>query len=122
MVCLISEQCYQFKMAKFEIYKEKKGEFRYILKTENGKIILFHQGFKNKVGCMNAISLVRLCSHSNKNYIRKEFKDGTAHFYLILPKDIRLGESKIYSSSKSMEEAIESVKENAPNAEVDDLT
>ena len=109
-------------MAKFEIYKDKNGEFRYILKTENGKIILVQQGFKNKVGCINAISLVRLCSHSNKNYIRKESKDGTAYFNLILPKDIILGGSKIYSSSNSMEEIIESVMKNAPIAKVDDLT
>ena len=38
---------------KFEIYKDKKGEFRFRLKAGNGQIILASEGYKAKTSCKN---------------------------------------------------------------------
>ena len=44
---------------KFEIYKDKKGEFRFSLKAKNGQIIIASEGYKAKASCKNGIESVR---------------------------------------------------------------
>jgi uncharacterized protein YegP (UPF0339 family) len=44
---------------KFEIYADKKGEFRFRLKASNGEIILASEGYKAKASCKNGIESVR---------------------------------------------------------------
>ncbi len=44
---------------KFEIYTDKKGEFRFRLKARNGEIIATSEGYVAKAGCMNGIESVR---------------------------------------------------------------
>ena len=47
------------KCPKFEIYKDKAGEFRFRLKARNGEIILASEGYARKDGCLNGIDSVR---------------------------------------------------------------
>lgn len=47
------------KHPKFEIYKDKAGEFRFRLKATNGQIIAFSEGYKAMSGCMNGIESVK---------------------------------------------------------------
>lgn len=44
---------------KFEIYKDKAGEFRFRLKARNGEIIATGEGYKSKDGCKNGIDSIR---------------------------------------------------------------
>ena len=44
---------------KFEVYKDKAGEFRFRLKARNGEIILVGEGYKSRAGCMNGIDSIR---------------------------------------------------------------
>lgn len=44
---------------KFEIYKDKKGEFRFRLKAANGEPILVGEGYVSKAGCQNGIESVK---------------------------------------------------------------
>jgi uncharacterized protein YegP (UPF0339 family) len=44
---------------KFEMYKDKAGEFRFRLKAKNGEIIAVSEGYKAKAGCLNGIDSVR---------------------------------------------------------------
>lgn len=44
---------------KFEVYKDKAGEFRFRLKAKNGQIIATGEGYKAKAGCMNGIESVK---------------------------------------------------------------
>lgn len=44
---------------KFEIYKDKKGEFRFRLKAGNGEPILVSEGYVSKAGCQNGIESVK---------------------------------------------------------------
>ena len=46
------------KNPKFEIFKDKKGEFRFRLKAKNGEIILASEGYVAKAGCKNGINSV----------------------------------------------------------------
>ncbi len=47
------------KHPKFELYKDKAGEFRFRLKATNGEIILASEGYKTKASCEKGIASVR---------------------------------------------------------------
>jgi hypothetical protein len=44
---------------KFEIYKDKAGEFRFRLKARNGEIIAASEGYVKKDSCKNGIESVK---------------------------------------------------------------
>jgi len=43
---------------KFEVYKDKAGEFRFRLKAKNGEIIVTGEGYKAKDSCLNGIESI----------------------------------------------------------------
>lgn len=47
------------KHPKFEVYADKKGEFRFRLKATNGQIIATGEGYKAKASCLNGIESVK---------------------------------------------------------------
>ena len=47
------------KHPKFEVYLDKRGEFRFRLKATNGQIIATSEGYKALAGCMNGIESVK---------------------------------------------------------------
>ena len=47
------------KHPKFEVYKDKTGEFRFRLKAKNGQIIATGEGYKAKKSCLNGIESIR---------------------------------------------------------------
>lgn len=49
----------QEKNPKFEVYKDKAGEFRFRLKAGNGQIIAVGEGYKAKASCLNGIESVK---------------------------------------------------------------
>ena len=49
-----SEKC-----PKFELYTDKKGEFRFRLKATNGQVICASEGYSSKPSCKNGIESVK---------------------------------------------------------------
>lgn len=47
------------KHPKFEIYKDKAGEFRFRLKATNGQIIAVSEGYKAMKSCINGVESVK---------------------------------------------------------------
>ena len=47
------------KHPKFEVYKDKAGEFRFRLKAKNGEIIAMSEGYTTKPSCENGIASVK---------------------------------------------------------------
>ena len=47
------------KNPKFEIYKDKAGEFRFRLKASNGQIIATGEGYKQLAGCLNGVDSIK---------------------------------------------------------------
>ena len=45
--------------AKFEVYTDKAGEYRFRLKAPNGEIIAISEGYRTKKSCMNGIQSVK---------------------------------------------------------------
>ena len=44
---------------KFEMYKDKAGEFRFRLKARNGEIIGVSEGYTSKANCVNGVESVK---------------------------------------------------------------
>ena len=44
---------------KFEIYKDKRGEYRFRLKASNGQVIAVGEGYSSKAACENGIASVQ---------------------------------------------------------------
>ena len=44
---------------KFEVYKDRAGEYRFRLKAGNGEVIAVGEGYKQKAGCINGIESIK---------------------------------------------------------------
>lgn len=45
--------------AKFELYNDRAGEYRFRLKAANGEVIAVSEGYVSKAGALNGIESVR---------------------------------------------------------------
>lgn len=46
-------------MGKFEVYKDKRGEFRWRLLANNNQVIATGEGYTTKAACLNGIESVQ---------------------------------------------------------------
>ncbi|MEO0343949.1 MAG: YegP family protein [Pseudomonadota bacterium] len=106
---------------KFEIFKDKRGEFRFRLKAGNGEIILASESYKQKASAKNGIASVQKNAPDDGRYERKDAKSGPM-FNLKAGNGEVIGTSEVYSSESARENGIASVKRNAPDARIDDLS
>lgn len=107
---------------KFEIYNDKAGEFRFRLKSSDGKNILSSEGYKNKAGCTNGIESVKKNASDDGRYERKESDSGKFSFNLKAANSQVIGVSQSYESEDVRDNVIASVKSDGPTATVDDTT
>jgi len=109
-------------MGKFVITKRANGEFQFNLKAGNGQTILTSEGYTTKAACLNGIESVKTNSQDDDRYERKESSNGKPYFTLKAGNGQIIGSSEMYESTSARESGIESVKKNAPDAEIDDQT
>lgn len=109
-------------MGKFEITKRTNGDCQFNLKAGNGQVILTSQGYSSKSGCENGIDSVRTNSKIDERFERKTSTNGKPYFNLKASNGQIIGTSEMYESTVSRDNGIESVKNNAPSAEVVDLS
>ena len=107
---------------KFEIYKDKAGEFRFRLKAGNGETILTGEGYKAKDGVLNGIESIRKNAGDPARYEVKEAQNGNPYFVLKAANHQVIGQSAVYSSAAGCDNGMSSVAENAADAAVDDQT
>ncbi len=107
-------------MGKFVIKKDKSDQFRFNLKAGNGQIILSSEAYTTKTACNNGIESVRTNSQDDNRFDRLEAKNGSPYFNLKAGNGQIIGTSEMYSSKDAMETGIASVKNNAPDATVED--
>ena len=107
---------------KFELFTDKAGEYRFRLKAGNGEIILASEGYKQRASAENGINSVKKNAIDDSRYERKDTSAGKPMFNLKASNGQVIGTSEQYSSASARDKGIESVKKNAPEARVDDLT
>lgn len=109
-------------MGKFEIKKRKNAEFQFNLKASNGEIILTSEGYKSKDSCKNGIDSVKKNGIADSKFVKLVAKNGKFYFNLKAGNGKIVGVSEMYESEKSRDGGIVSVKKNAADAQVVDLT
>lgn len=108
--------------AKFEVKATANGQFMFNLKAGNGQVILTSEMYKAKASALNGIESVKKNAVKAGQFEEKESKKGDPYFVLKAGNGEIIGTSETYSSASALKNGIESVMENAPKAEVDDLT
>ncbi len=106
----------------FELKTNAGGEFVFNLKAANGQVILTSQAYAAKPNAQNGIESVRKNAPNDALYERKTSSGGEPFFVLKATNGQVIGRSEMYSSTGSMENGIASVKTNAPDARLVDLT
>jgi uncharacterized protein YegP (UPF0339 family) len=107
---------------KFEVYKDKAGEFRFRLKAANGQNILASEGYKSKSSCMNGIESVRTNSQVPDRFVGKKTRSGKLSFNVTATNGQVVGTSQSYKSDSGCRNGMKSVANNAPGAKIDDQT
>ena len=107
-------------MGKFLVTLRKNGEYQFELKAGNGQVILTSEGYSTKSGCMSGIESVRKNCLEMEQFEKKQSKNGKHHFNLKAKNGQVIGVSEIYETVSGMDNGIESVTSNAPDALVDD--
>jgi uncharacterized protein YegP (UPF0339 family) len=103
---------------KFELKTTATGKFRFNLKAGNGQTILTSENYESKSAAQNGIESVKKNAGDDARYERKESSNGKPYFVLKAANHQIIGQSEMYESKSSMENGIESVKKNAPDATV----
>ncbi|HEY2292693.1 MAG TPA: YegP family protein [Thermoanaerobaculia bacterium] len=107
---------------KFELKTASNSQFRFNLKASNGQVILTSELYTEKRGALNGIESVKRNAPIDERYERKTAKNGEPYFVLKASNGQVVGQSETYSSTAAMENGVESVKKNAPDAAIDDQT
>ena len=106
----------------YELGMSRDGQFKFVLKADNGDTILTSELYKSKASAENGISSVRANCATDARYDRKEASNGQLYFNLKAANHQVIGTSETYSSERARDGGIESVKKNAPDAALDDAT
>lgn len=108
--------------SKYELKKTSAKQFMWNLKAGNGEVILTSESYTAKAGALNGIESARKNAPNDASYERKTSSKQEPFFVLKAGNGETIGRSEMYSSTSAMEGGIASVKKNAPEARVDDLT
>ena len=107
---------------KFQVYKDKGGEFRFRLTAGNGHAILVSEGYKTKTSCLNGVDSVKKNAPNDSLYERKQAASGKFMFNLKASNGQVIGTSEMYETEAARNNGIDSVKQNAPGASLQDDT
>lgn len=105
---------------KFEMYKSQNGQYYFHLKAGNGQIILSSEMYSAKSGCQNGIGSVKINAPYDNNYEIRVAANIQYYFVLKAVNGQVIGTSETYVARQSALDGIQSVKSNAPTAQIYD--
>lgn len=107
---------------KFTMYSSSVNfQYYYRLRSGNGEIVLFGEGYSSKQNCLNAIHSVKTNAPNDGRYERND-RPGNYTFNLKAANGEIIGRSENYTTVYARENGIVAVKRDAPDAPVEDLT
>lgn len=108
-------------MGYFTLFKsDKNDEYYFNLKAPNHEIILASQGYTSKGAAENGIESVMVNATEEGRFERHVAQNGQFYFNLKSGNGQVIGTSEMYTTTASRDNGIESVKKNAPDAEIKD--
>lgn len=105
---------------KFELYKDKGGEFRFRLFSSDGKTLLGSEGYKVKSSATKGMESVRKNAPDDARYERKATNSGQFMFNLKSGNGQIVGTSVQYKTEAERDRAIDLTKQEAAGAALDD--
>ncbi len=102
----------------YEIAKNPKGQFSFVLKATNGQVILRSEQYESKSSTSNGIASVQKNSPDDGRYELKIASDGRPFFNLRAGNHQVIGTSQMYASEAARGTGIHSVKANGPSTDV----
>ncbi len=102
----------------FELKNKEGSTYHFTLKAKNGQVILSSEVYTSKSAAENGIASIKTNATEKGRYERKTAKNGKFFFNLKASNGQVIGSSQMYSSESGMENGINSVKENAPSADI----
>ena len=123
-----------FLKAKYQVYKDKAGKFRFRLRAPNNKIVAVSEAYERKAGCMNGVQSVQYYCGSHIEDQTTDLEKLTNPKYEIFIDDAHefrfnlkasngeiIAASEGYETKQGVMHGIEAVQ-NSCSAEIDDLT
>ena len=107
---------------KFELKKSQNGKFHFNLKAGNGQVILSSEMYETKPAASNGIESIKKNAAEESRFEKRVNSKNEPFFILKAGNGQEVGRSEYYSSESAMNNGIESVRKNAPDATVDDAT
>ena len=109
-------------MGKFEVYRSgAKKEYRFRLKADNGQIILSSEGYTTKDSCMKGIESVKTNSSDLNRFNKTKTSSKQFRFSLTAGNNQIIGTSENYQNESGRDNGIDSVRRNAPSAEIKEV-
>ncbi len=106
----------------FELSKSSDGQFRFVLKADNGETVLTSELYQSKASAENGIASVKSNANNDARYERQVSANGKPYFNLKAANGQVIGSSRLYEVETSREAVIASTQRQAAQAEVRDLT
>lgn len=106
--------------ARFELYKDKAGEFRFRLRGADDRILVVSEGYKAKDSATNGIASVRTNAPEEKRYDRRESGNGRHYFNLKASNGQVVATSEMFADVADMQAAMTAVMTVAGEAATDD--
>ncbi|NWG91866.1 MAG: YegP family protein [Parvularculaceae bacterium] len=107
---------------KFELFKDKKGEFRFRLRSANGEVILASEGYRDRAGALGGVEAVKKNSDLLARFERLTSASGKPYFTIKAANHEVIGTSEQYQSEEARDNGIKSVMATAKLAAIDDQT
>jgi uncharacterized protein YegP (UPF0339 family) len=108
--------------AKFEVFADKGGKYRFRLKAANGEIVLSSQAYASKESCSNGIASVQKNAANPDLFSKTTSEGGKFGFSLLAANKQVIGTSQTYSSAPGRDNGIKSVGKAATGASIVDQT
>ena len=107
---------------KFELKLARDGQYHFNLLTGNDQVILQSELYLSKTSALNGIAAIKKNAYEDARYERLTSRSGKPYFLLKAGNHQVIGQSQQYESASARDNGIKSVKENAPDAQVVDIT
>ena len=107
---------------KFELYKDKAGQYRFRLKAGNGEIVLSSEGYASKSSAKNGVKSVQKNAGSKEQFETKKTRTGKHRFALKAKNHQVIGTGQNYDSASACANGIGAVGRAAKGAKMVDTT
>jgi uncharacterized protein YegP (UPF0339 family) len=108
-------------MAKFEIFKQKDGDYHFHLRADNNEIIATSEGYTSLDGARNGIEAVKNNAHDLGRYDLVENQDRQWYFNLRARNGEIIATSEMYTTFENVKSGALLVDKYASKAAVEEL-